>query len=438
MESLNDVWEAICEYCKTQISEVAFNVWIGVLNPIRFSDGEIVLSVRTSFQKGIIEENYTKLLLSAFQELFGFPVKIVIVSEEENPSIGNAGAETLSKNNDAMADYDYTFDTFIVGPSNRFAHAASMAVAENPSVAYNPLFLYGNSGLGKTHLLGAICNRIHEKFPEKNTVSIRAGDFTIGVINSIRQMTISSYREQFLNADVFLVDDIHFIAGKESTQEEFFNVFNTLYHARKQMVFTSDRPPKEIQTLDERIRSRFESGLIADIQPPEFETRVSIIQRKAKSMRLDLPENVVFYIAEQLKTNIRQLEGVVKKMQAYSMMGEAPSMAVAQISIRDVRNDDQPEPVTIDRILSEVSRTYGVSPEDICSKKRDAPISAARQVAMYIVREVTQMPVQAVGAHFGGRDHTTVLYAIGQVEKKMQKNPKERALIQDILKNVQT
>ncbi|OJU16660.1 MAG: chromosomal replication initiation protein DnaA [Clostridiales bacterium 43-6] len=431
MESLNEVWSHICDYTKTQISEVAFNVWIDILSLVSLDAGEATLFVRTSFQKKIIKETYYKLLEDAFFEVLKFNVKIKIVTEEDMPT-----PETLPA--DTSHDYEYTFENFIVGPSNRFAHAASVAVSENPAITYNPLFIHGNSGLGKTHLLNAVCKRIHQKFPQKNIVSVSAENFTRELIDSINRGNMAELRNKYRTADVLLVDDIQFIAGKESTQEEFFNTFNTLYQDKKQMVLTSDRPPKDIATLDNRIRSRFEQGIIADIQPPDFETRVGIVERKAQMLKFNLPEEIVFYIAEQVKTNIRQIEGVVKKLQAYTLLdNEMPTIGVAQNAIRDIRNDDQPEPITVKNIISEVSRTYAVSAEDILSKKHDAPFSYARQVAMYVVREVTQMSVAQIGTEFGGRDHSTVVYGIQKIKNLMKNNQKERDTINDIIKNMQ-
>ena len=302
------------------------------------------------------------------------------------------------------------------------------------------MFIYGNSGLGKTHLLHAISHRIRQDHPDRKQLYVRAEDFTNDMLSALQQgqQGMIAFREKYRSVDVFLVDDVQFIAGKNITEEEFFNTFNALYNDRKQMVVTSDRPPKEIQSLEQRIRSRFEQGLIADIQPPEFETRVGIIQRKAQLMHINISEDVVFFIANQLKSNIRQLEGVVKKLQAYVILQDSePTIAVAQAAIRDIRNDDQPEPVTVSRIISEVSRTYSVGAEDMRSKKRDAPISKARQVAMYIVREITGMPVSTIGDEFGGRDHSTIVYAIDQVKRLMSRNPKEKATIEDIIKNIQ-
>ncbi len=442
MESLNEVWSQVKEYCRANMSSVAYNVWIDVLSPVEMKTGEIFLFVKTPFQRSVIMDNYSSILRSAFESVLGFKVKINISTEEDNPS---AAPDKPVNNSVTSHDYEYTFDTFIVGSSNKFAHAASLAVAENPAVIYNPLFIYGNSGLGKTHLLKAIQNTINEKYPDKIVRYVRAEDFMRELIPAIRSgdiqggtSAISAFHDKYRNCDVFLVDDVQFFAGKDSTQEEFFNTFNSLYQDCKQIVMTSDRPPKDIKTLDERLRSRFESGLISDVQPPDFETRVGIIQRKAQLLGLDLKEDVIYYIAEQLKSNIRQLEGVVKKIKAFSMLNsDRPTISVAQNAIRDIRNDDQPEPITVERIINEVARTYMVTADDIRSQKRDAPISRARQIAMYIVREITSMPYANIGKEFGDRDHTTVVYAIQKVEKLIKQNAHEKATVSDIIKNIQ-
>ena len=435
MQSFNDVWNAVCSCCAGTISDVGYNMWIKIITPVELKNGEAVLSVPNAFQRDVVEQSYSKQLLDAFELVLGFPVKLKLLCEDE-ANFPAAGAGTVVTT--PREEYAYTFETYIVGASNRFAHAASMAVAENPSIVYNPLFIYGNSGVGKTHLLLAILNRVQEKFPHKKTVYVRAEDFTNDLIKSIANGTMNEFHNKFRTADLLLLDDIQFIAGKESTQEEFFNTFNSLYMDQKQIVVTSDRPPKDIKTLDERIRSRFECGLLADIAPPDFETRVGIIRRKAQLLRLTLDDDVVFYIADQIKMNIRQLEGVVKKLQASTMLdGTRPTISVAQNVIRDIRNDSQPEPVTVGRILSEVARTYSVSVEDIRSKKQNAPVSKVRQVAMYIVREVTKMPLEEIGEQFG-RNHSTVVYALKKTEESIRRIPKERETIEDIIKNLQS
>lgn len=312
-----------------------------------------------------------------------------------------------------------------------------MAVASNPATSYNPLFIYGASGLGKTHLLYAICGEISRTKPGTNILFVKGEEFTNDLISAITTETTKEFHDKYRQADVLLVDDIQFIGGKESTQEEFFHTFNTLYQAGKQIVLTSDRPPKEIKTLEDRLRTRFEWGLIADIQPPDFETRIAIIRRKAQLMDIDIPDDVAEYIANRIKNNIRQLEGAVKKLKAYKLLaGTPPSILIAQNAIRDILNDNQPLPVTVERIISEVGRTYGVSPTDIRSNKRSAQISSARQTSMFIVREITQMSMSAIGEEFGGRDHSTVVYAVQQVEKNMKSDLHYKETVEDIIKNI--
>ena len=429
METLQDVWREICDYCKTQVNEVTYNAWFDLLSLKRIDGSDAVLYVKTDFQKKIILENYKHILDDAFLEVLKFPVNIKIETDSDKPI-------SPIKVPDSSAQYDYTFDTFIVGSSNRFAHAASLAVAENRDVMYNPLFIWGNSGLGKTHLLSAISSKIKENFPDKKIVYVTCENFTNEVIYCIQHGTTQKLRDKYRTADVLLMDDIQFIGGKEATQEEFFNTFNELYDNHKQIVLTSDRPPKDISTLTDRMVSRFEAGLISDIQPPEYETRVGIIKRKAQLMNFDLDEEIISYIADHVKCNIRQLEGVVKKLQAYSLIYNNITLSVAEGAIRDIKRDDIPQPVTIQKIVDEVSKTYSVSIEDIFSKKQDAPISHARQVAMFVVRKITEMPYKSIGKEFGGKNYATVIYSCNNVEKLCATDEVEDKKIETIMKNL--
>lgn len=435
MDSFSDTWGLICEYCKSHISEVAYNIWISRIEPVNldFASSTAVLKVPNDFHRQTINNYYIDLLQQAFHEVFGTDnIKIDMRTEDDLLPVNAADDKPTTSE-----DYEYTFDTFIVGPSNKFAHAASMAVATKPAELYNPLFIYGNSGLGKTHLLYAICNEIKQNSPNTNIIYIKGDEFTNELIEAIQKGTTTQFHNRYRNADVLLVDDIQFIAGKDSTQEEFFHTFNTLYEAKKQIVLTSDRPPKDIATLEERLLTRFEWGLTADVQPPNFETRIAIINRKAELLGMKLDVNVTEYMANHLKNNIRQLEGAVKKMKAYHLLNGYPlNINTAQAAISDIINNDQPVPVTIEKIIEEVSRTYGTTPADIRSSKRSANISNARQVSMYVVREITDMPMAGIGSEFGGRDHSTVVYAIQQVEKNIKKNPKMRATVEDIIKNI--
>ncbi len=434
MESFNEAWEIICDYCKSRITEVAYKTWISRIKPINldFDNGKAILMVPNEFHRQTLNRCYMPLLNTAFNEIFGSGIDICfVIPEDINSPKTNKPSDVIDN------EYEFTFDTFIVGSSNKFAHAASLAVAANPAGAYNPLFIYGNSGLGKTHLLYSICNDIKKNHPNMNIIYIKGDDFTNELIEAIRRGTTIEFHNKYRKSDILLVDDIQFIAGKDSTQEEFFHTFNSLYEAKKQIVLTSDRPPKEIQTLEDRLRTRFEWGLIADIQPPDFETRIAIIKRKAEMLEIDIPNEVCEYIATRLKTNIRQLEGTVKKMKAsYLLSDESPSITNAQAAISEILNNDQPPPLTVEKIIEEVGRTFAVSPSDIRSSKRSSNISNARQISMYVIREITQLSMSAIGEEFGGRDHSTVVYAMQQVEKNIKKDPKMKAMIEDIIKNI--
>ena len=435
MESFNEAWELICDFCKSRITDVAYKTWISRIEPIKldFDNGTAILMVPNEFHRQLLNRSYMNLLNSAFSEIFGAGFDICLTVPDE--------VNTNNKKNDQNlaidSEYEFTFDTYIVGSSNKFAHAAALAVAANPAGAYNPLFIYGNSGLGKTHLLYAICNDIKKNRPDMTTLYIKGDDFTNELIDSIRKNTTSEFHQKYRRTDILLVDDIQFIAGKDSTQEEFFHTFNSLYEAKKQIVLTSDRPPKEIQTLEDRLRTRFEWGLIADIQPPDFETRIAIVKRKAESLDIKIPNEVCEYIAKKLKTNIRQLEGAVKKMKAHHLLGGEPmGIHTAQIAISDILNNDQPPPMTVEKIIEEVARTFGVTAADIRSSKGSSTISNARQISMYVVREITQLPLAAIGEEYGGRDHSTIVYALQQVEKNINKDSKLKAMVEDIIKNI--
>ena len=437
INSLDDIWSAVCEECKKSISEVAFDCFLKPLKPISLDAGIFILSIDNEYMRGVVEQNYTELLRSALKAVMGIDIDARIIFEDEEEKI--IKAEQLSEGL-TFEDF-FTFSNFVVGSTNRFAHAASLAVSNNSNITYNPLVIYGPSGVGKTHLMLAIKNQIRKNFPYKKIVYTRGEDFTNELIKALQDGklglgTIEDFRTKYRGVDVLLVDDIHFIAGKESTQEEFFNTFNTLYQNNKQIVVTLDRPPREIKPLDDRIRSRFESGLFADIALPDFETRGGIIQKKADQLHIEIEESLVFYIAEHIKSNTRQLEGVVKKLEAYiSIQGKIPNLAVVQGFIRDIINDTRPEPVKIETIIAEVAKTYNVSESDILSNRRTAALALARQVAMYIARETTNLSFSAIGESFG-KDHTTVLYNVKKVEKFLMDKPYEKELVNDIIRNL--
>ena len=437
MDSFNETWPIVCDYCQQRITKVAFQTWIIRITPqeIDFDNGQISLLVPNAFHRETVTRCYLSLIRDAFSEIFGqtFEIRLVIPTEMEQN-------ETKQPEDDPSDDdTPLTFDNYIVGSSNKFAHAASLAVAQNPGGAYNPLFIYGNSGLGKTHLLHAIRNEVLANDPNMKIAYVKGDDFTNEIVDSLRHVSQADFRQKYRKADVLLVDDVQFIGGKESTQEEFFHTFNALYEAKKQIVLTSDRPPKEIKTLEERLRTRFEWGLIADIQPPDIETRIAILKSKAESLDFEIPDDICEFIANKLKTNVRQLEGVVKRIKAKSYLnGEKPSIAIAQEVISDVQTNDVPVPVTVEKIIEEVARTYGVAPEELRSvKSRRQTLSNARQVAIYIVRQVTGLSMTAIGDEFGGRHYSTIVYTMQEMEKKLEKESKTKATVDDIIKNIQ-
>ena len=444
MTSFNEVFESVKDYCAKSgdIGETAHRLWIQTLEPLRLEGNTALFYVQSEFQKGIVLKNYEKILKEAFLSTLGFEVDIQIQTQDDNREPPAAEVPSYERQLELeksfeKAEYDYTFDTFIVGRSNEFAYAACTAVANNRGSTYNPLFIHGPSGLGKTHLLTAISHEVKKKNPDSNIIYVSGDSFTNELINAIRTETTSQFHKKYRSADVLLVDDVQFIAGKESTQEEFFHTFNELHKIGKQIVLTSDRPPKDIKTLEERIRTRFEWGLIADISIPDFETRIAIIRRKAELLQLTIPDEVAEFIANRLKTNIRQLEGAVKKLKALKhLAGSPPSMAMAQSVIRDILNDNQPVPVTVERIIGEVASIYGVTGEDIRSNKRSSQISTARKVAVYVVREITGMPLSAIGTEFGGRDHSTIVYAVSNVEEGLKKDTHLKEIVEDLIKNI--
>ena len=458
MESFTEVVNLVKAIIKDQISDTAYNVWIKVIEPVRFENNQAVIQIKTPFQRDVLIKHYLEKFEAAFEAVLGFPVEVLIITEDElksmvdekdlpqavladQPSLPNTTVQ--SGYDDAFGEpsgnYAFPFDTFIVGPSHNFAYAACKAITtDNQIRSYNPLFIYGPSGLGKTHLLTAISNEIKKNHPERTIISVSSETFTNELIAAISSRNIDAFHNKYRNPDIRLDDDIQFISGKESTQEEFFHTFNELFLVGKQIVLTSDRPPKDIKTLEDRLKSRFESGLLTDISPPNFETRIAIINRKADLLQIEIPPDVTEFIANRLKTNIRQLEGAVKKLKAYKLLaGSPPSITVAQTVIKEILNDNQPVPVTVERIMEEVAKTYSVTVDDLRSKKRSQPLSYARQVAIYIIKEVTQMSLDLIGNEFSGRDHSTVSYALKQVEQQISTNAHQKAIIDDIIKNIQ-
>ena len=439
IESINDVWKAVCDECikKQYFTEIAYGVWFADIVPLKMENGKFIGSIYSSYKKSIVESNFKNFIEIALKDILGFQMEFELLLSDENGSIISNKPEEKKETNNSF-ESSFTFENYIVGSSNRFAHAAAMAVADSEETInlYNPLLIYGNSGVGKTHLLLAVKNHASKKFPNKKIEYIRGEEFTNNMIKALQDGSIDEFKNRYRNVDIFLMDDIHFIAGKDSTQEEFFNTFNALYQNNKQIIVTCDRPLKEIKTLEDRIRSRFEGGVMADITPPDFETRVGIINTKASLLNLTLEENIVYFIAEHIKMNTRQLEGVVKKLQAYvNLQNKNPTISVVQGFIREVISDTTPEPINVDEIIVQVSKTFNVSEKDIISKRKTAAVAFARQVAMYIARETTEHSYKAIGESFG-KDHATVLYNVQKIEEHLKNNPFDKELVEDIIKNL--
>ena len=428
MESLNDVFVEVKKFCADRTVQASYNLFIEPLEVGQLDGDTITIIAPSKWLQDMVEGRFIPMLTEAFEKVLGFTLIVKIGLKESAKEI----KEPING-----GEYAFTFDTFIVGSSNRFAHAAALAVAQNPSNAYNPLFIHGESGLGKTHLLNAIKAEINKNNPKANIVYVDGETFTNEIISAIRENQTSEFQNKYRQADVLLIDDIQFIAGKERTQEEFFHTFNALHNAGKQIVLVSDRPPKEIKSLEERLRNRFEWGLMADIQPPDFETRCAIIKRKSDLMRLDIKPDVIEFIASKVKTNIRQLEGVVKKLDALQRLeGKPPIMVNAQAAIKDILNEQMSTPVTIEKIILEVGKVYNVSAADIRGKSRRQEVAEARKMSMYIIKEVCGLTMEEIGKEFGGRDHSTVVYSISNVSQRLKTDSFYRDTAEDIIKNV--
>ena len=418
-------WDKFLEHVKARVSINTFTTWFQPTRLHRAEGETLYIQIPSAVFRQVLTRTYGDIIKAVFHEIGTPNVKVQYVcGEDEQGQAATAAAP--AKTGQAKLDFEssdhqlnprYTFDTFVVGKSNEFAHAASRAVAEQPSKAYNPLFLYGGVGMGKTHLMHAIGHTIKKRNPAMRLSYVSAEKFTIEVINSLRFDRMISFRERFHTVDVLLVDDIQFIAGKERTQEEFFHTFNALYEQQKQIVISSDCLPKDINSIEERLRSRFEWGLIADIQPPDLETKIAILQKKAENERFSLPDDVAEYIARAIKSNVRELEGALTRLMAYaSLTGTAITLSTAQQVLRNIIAS-QEKRVTIDLIQKRVSEHFDLREQDLKVKSNTRAIAFPRQVAMYIVKQLTTASLPEIGRQFGGKHHTTVLHSINKIEE---------------------
>ena len=444
---LKKLWDQTLTIIKAEMSEVSFNTWIKSCEPISISNDTIRISVPNSFTQDILEKRYKDLVANSIKSICSklYKIEFLIASDiksdetskEDTPELKKNKAILISDELSTTLNPKYTFDSFVIGNSNRFAHAASLAVAEAPAKAYNPLFIYGGVGLGKTHLMHAIGHYILDSNPNARVEYVSSEKFTNELINAIKDDKNEEFRNKYRNVDVLLIDDIQFIAGKERTQEEFFHTFNALHDANKQIILSSDRPPKEIPTLEDRLRSRFEWGLIADIQVPDFETRMAILKKKADVEKLNVANEVMVYIATKIKSNIRELEGALIRIVAYSSLtNKEITVDLASEALKDIISKKQGKNITISIIQDIVASYFNLRIEDLKSQRRTRNIAYPRQIAMYLSRKLTDMSLPKIGEEFGGRDHTTVIHAYEKISENLNTDESLQHTIEDITKKL--
>ncbi len=429
MNGPNDILKMALSYMEKTISPVTLSAWFDDAEVVTLSGDRLVIRASGQFKKEIIESRFLEPLSAAVAQLLGGPIQISVILGDEAPVTNTLIGLSFED--------EYTFEHFIVGSSNKFAHAAAIAVANSPAENYNPLFIYGQSGLGKTHLLHAIGNVVHQNHPNFRIIYVKGEDFTNELVTAIQEGDVQSFRGKYRVTDLLLIDDIQFIAGKERTQEEFFHTFNALYESGKQLVLTSDRPPKEMNTLEDRMKTRFEWGLLADIQPPDFETRLAIINAKAMKLGFELPRDIMYQIAENLKSNVRQLEGTVKKIKAkHELNGEPITAEIVETVIEEVKSINPGLNPTPDIILQIVSNFYSIPIDQIHANKRSKDTVRPRQIAMYLIRKLTNNSLPEIGRYFG-RDHTTVMHACDKIENERKRNPETDDIIRTLIDNIQ-
>jgi chromosomal replication initiator protein len=449
------LWDSLLGQLKDEVSEQVFTAWFLPITPVSVSDNTLRLGVPNEFFKEWIQERYRDFLIARLARVAGKNLGIEFVispvdekqtpqEKTEKPSERKRGwfRAVFPKQSEepslkeARLNPKYTFENFVVGPSNRFVHAASLAIAESPAKAYNPLFIYGGVGLGKTHIMHAMGNELIQKSAKARILYISSEEFTNQLISAIQTRTTPKFRQRYRNVDMLLIDDIHFIAGKESTQEEFFHTFNSLYDAHKQIVISSDRSPKEIRSLEERLVSRFEWGLITDIQPPDFETRIAILRKKSEKETVRLPDEVFFFLAEKIKTNIRELEGALIRVNAYAkLMNKDITVGLAREVLKDMIIEGERK-IGVELIQKRVAQYFDINLQDMKAKKRTRRIAYPRQVAMYLSRDLTDLSLPEIGTSFGGRDHTTVLHACEKIERGFKDDEKLRWIINKLVMEI--
>lgn len=434
MKSLSDLWDSILARLSGELSDMTIKTWFDEITVVTMEDSALVLHCSNPFKKNTVEARFLPHIKAALKDIFSTDLEVKILSDEQLAAYHGVAPDRPGNLFDSDA---FTFETYVVGPQNKLAYAAAKAVAEKPAEGFNPLFIYGESGLGKTHLLYAIAHLMRSRRPESRIVYIKGDDFTNELVSSIRENRNAEFREKYRQADILLVDDIQFIAGKIQTQEEFFHTFNTLYESGKQIVLTSDRPPREMTQLSDRLMSRFESGLMVDVAPPDFETRLAIIHNKAALLGVKLPNEVMDYIAENVTTNVRQLEGTLNKILAYrDLLGDQVDEESVGRAVRDMlkrSNEYVPSPKVI---ISYICSYYNIDEETLRGQSRSRDVVAARQLAMYLIRRMHATSLDGIGKEFGNRDHSTILHSLDKVEKQMQTDPKFAERVKEITINI--
>ena len=434
MNSVADVWQNVLLQLKRDLSETTIATWFDELSAVDIKGNTFILYCPNDFKKGYIESLFQKNIKAVLHDIFSTDFEIQILDNDGYAAFNGGAAK---KQNDRFTSDEFSFETFVVGPSNKLAHAASKAVAEHPAQNYNPLLIYGDSGLGKTHLIYAIANVIRRNDPNSKIAYVKGDDFTNELVDAIREGKTAEMREKYRQADLLLVDDIQFIAGKKQTQEEFFHTFNTLYESGRQIVLTSDRPPSEMTQLEDRLRTRFEWGLLVDVAPPDFETRLAIVKNKAALLGMDLPDKISAYIAENVTANVRQLEGTINKILAYKdLLGNDADEETVTRAMQDILKRSSEYIPTPEAILEFISKYYSVDVNLIKGQQRVREAVGPRQIAMYLIRSMTNLSVVDIGKIFDNRDHSTVLYSIQQVEKKMKQDPSYAETVKELKTNI--
>ena len=435
---LNELLTKAKELLKDETTKISYETWIKNLEIQSADNNNIILLASSTFQKDAIEARYHDLLTNTFNYITNKDCRISIISKEDAPSVTESNPVSLDTNygiSNSTLNPKYTFDSFVVGNNNRFAHAAALAVAESPATSYNPLFIYGGVGLGKTHLMHAIGNSILRNNRESKILYVTSEKFTNQLINAIKDNKNEQFRTKYRNIDVLLIDDIQFIAGKERIQEEFFHTFNTLHESGKQIILSSDRPPKDIQLLEDRLKSRFEWGLIADISNPDYETRLAILRKKAQIDNIIIDDEILSNIANRIDSNIRELEGTLNKLIAKSSLTNSSiTMEMAEKAINDIVSQKD-KVISSDFIQETVAKYFNISSKDLKGSKRSNDIAFPRQIAMYLCRNVAQMSLPQIGKDFGKRDHTTVMHACNKIEKEIKDNQNTKLIVESV-KNI--